>query len=332
MVEQSQDAALIAYKNNILFHQTADRYASSWGHIKPPWYFIVSVVPWAWFPLNFSFPWIIPAWLRRIRRKDARHFVLLVWIGLVLLFFSVSPGKRGIYILPLAPALALAAAPLIPGLIRKRAVQKTARVLTLFLGSLCLLLSCIGAFLQTPLSEKMNEVGVQPWGLLLLIGLLAFASLLWAGREKGIKGLSLFWFVLWLLYGWLAYPLFNPIRSPASLMADIGQRIGPEGELAIVKFREQLLLHADRPVVHFGYHQSSENQEIEAARWLREQPDRWALLPKKNLSRCFVLENAQHLGRRHGIEWFLVNQKNLRNTCYKTNTPVERFSKKSPSG
>jgi len=327
LVAQSQDPGLIAYKNNILWHQTADRYASSWGHIKPFWYFIVAVIPWSWFPLNLSFPWMLPAWRHRIQRQDARQFLLLAWVALVLLFFSLSPGKRGIYILPAAPALALAAAPLIPGLLRKKMLQKTAWALTAGLGGLFFLLSIVGAFFETPLSQKISALGVQPWGLLFVISLLALAASFWTEKTRGVKALSLFLFVLWLTYGWVGYPLFNPIRSPASLMADIGQRIGPEGRLGIVKFKEQLLLHAEGPVVHFGYHQSDENQEIEAARWLREQPERWVLLPDKNLARCFLSEKAADLGRRHGINWYLVNQEALRDACYKTTGPVERFSR-----
>jgi len=327
LVAQRQDPGLTAYQNNILWHQTADRYAASWGHIKPFWYFIIAVVPWAWFPLNLAFPWTVPAWWRRIRRKDSRQLMLLAWVALVLLFFSLSPGKRGIYILPAAPALALATAPLMPGLIRHKALQKAAWVLTSGLGGIFLLLSFIGVFFKTPLSEKLHALGVQPWGLLCLIGLIGTLFSFWSGKNQGVKALSLFFFALWLMYGWVGYPLFNPIRSPAALMADVGRRIGPEGRLAIVRFKEQLLLHADRPVVHFGYHQKSESQEIEAARWLREQSQGWVLLPEKNLSRCFLHEKAAYVGRRHGIDWFLVNRESLRDACYQSPEPVRRFSR-----
>ena len=44
---------LLAYRNNILFRQTAERYANAWGHIKPWHYFLTQAMPLVWFPLPF---------------------------------------------------------------------------------------------------------------------------------------------------------------------------------------------------------------------------------------------------------------------------------------
>ena len=45
-------------------------------------------------------------------------------MGLVVLFFSLSSGKRGVYILPALPAVALASAPYLIELTQRRAVQR----------------------------------------------------------------------------------------------------------------------------------------------------------------------------------------------------------------
>jgi len=45
--------------------------------------------------------------------------VLLGWLALVLLFFSLSSGKRKLYIFPAVPALVLLVAPLVPWLLRR---------------------------------------------------------------------------------------------------------------------------------------------------------------------------------------------------------------------
>ena len=56
---------------------------------------------------------------------------------LVLLFFSFSPGKRDVYILPALPMTVLALAPLLPGLLRRRGVRIAVCALTVLLaGSL----------------------------------------------------------------------------------------------------------------------------------------------------------------------------------------------------
>jgi 4-amino-4-deoxy-L-arabinose transferase-like glycosyltransferase len=45
--------------------------------------------------------------------------VLLGWVALVLLFFSLSSGKRKLYIFPALPGLVLAIAPLLPWLLKR---------------------------------------------------------------------------------------------------------------------------------------------------------------------------------------------------------------------
>ena len=59
----------------------------------------------------FLLPWLAPAWARDLRKRSATTLLLGGWILLVLLFFSLSDGKRSVYIFPAAPALALLAAP-----------------------------------------------------------------------------------------------------------------------------------------------------------------------------------------------------------------------------
>lgn len=114
-------------------------------------------------------------------------------------------------------------------------------------------------------------------------------------------------------------------------MMNVSQRIGPEGELSIVNFKEQLVLHADRPITHFGYHQPDQDEEIEAARWLREKSNRWVILPEENIARCFMEKKAIHIGYRHRRNWFLINQGALGDACLTTNHPVSRFTSKQVS-
>lgn len=109
----------IAYAREILLRQTAGRYAASWDHREPFWYFFTNVIPQYWLPLVLTLPWLVPAWRRQLKKRDGRVLVLLVWVALVVLFFCISPGKRKLYIYPALPALVLAAAPLIPWLLQR---------------------------------------------------------------------------------------------------------------------------------------------------------------------------------------------------------------------
>ena len=107
-----------AYLDDILFRQTARRYSQSWDHHQPPWYFF-GVMLGMWIPPVLALPWAIPAWWRRLKRRDARYLLPLAWWALVLVFFSIPDGKRDVYILPALPMMCLALAPLLPGLLRK---------------------------------------------------------------------------------------------------------------------------------------------------------------------------------------------------------------------
>ncbi|AWY38614.1 phospholipid carrier-dependent glycosyltransferase [Pseudomonas putida] len=109
----------IAYAREILLRQTAGRYAASWHHREPFWYFFTNVIPQYWLPLVLALPWLVPAWRRQLKKRDGRVLVLLGWVALVLLFFCISAGKRKLYIYPALPALVLAAAPLLPWLLKR---------------------------------------------------------------------------------------------------------------------------------------------------------------------------------------------------------------------
>ena len=101
-----------AYLNDILFRQTAGRYAKSWDHPQPPWYHF-EVMAFAWLPTVLALFWAIPAWRRRLRRRDARYLLPLAWWALIILFFSIPHGKRDVYIMPALPMMCLALGPLL---------------------------------------------------------------------------------------------------------------------------------------------------------------------------------------------------------------------------
>ena len=112
-------AAELAYLKEILLRQTASRYANAWDHREPFWYFFSDVIPKYWLPLVLVLPWMLPAWRRQLHKRDGRLLVLLGWVALVVLFFSLSSGKRKLYIFPALPGLVLAIAPLLPWLLRR---------------------------------------------------------------------------------------------------------------------------------------------------------------------------------------------------------------------
>src|SRR5262249_8547924 len=110
------------YMRETIVHQQMERYARTWVH-REPWYqyfpdFMTEFLPWSLF-----FPGaIVLAWqASRVRNspmtgtptdpadlRDPAPFLFpLCWFVAGFVFFSLSPGKRTAYLLPLYPAAAL---------------------------------------------------------------------------------------------------------------------------------------------------------------------------------------------------------------------------------
>ncbi|MFO1507001.1 MAG: glycosyltransferase family 39 protein [Lysobacterales bacterium] len=68
-----------AYVHDILFRQTAERYADSWGHHQPPWYYL-PVIAGGWFPLSLAyFGLLVVSLPRGARHRRPRTAPLTRW-------------------------------------------------------------------------------------------------------------------------------------------------------------------------------------------------------------------------------------------------------------
>jgi 4-amino-4-deoxy-L-arabinose transferase-like glycosyltransferase len=138
-------------------------------------------------------PWLVPAWWRRLHRGDARYLLLLGWIALVLLFFSASAAKRGVYILPATTALALVTAPLISGLWRKTEAQSAAWAATFIIAAVFVGVALAGGVFAPSWGDKLLEgYGIEPWWLFAAVGALGIAYGIIVGRQRALLGLAVF--------------------------------------------------------------------------------------------------------------------------------------------
>jgi 4-amino-4-deoxy-L-arabinose transferase-like glycosyltransferase len=98
------------YLEQIVFKQNVTRYADPWHHFQP-WYYYLTLIPGEFFPWSFLLPTALVVGWKRITEKPARDGFLfcLCWAAVTVLFFSVSPAKRSVYILTMYPAMALMA-------------------------------------------------------------------------------------------------------------------------------------------------------------------------------------------------------------------------------
>ena len=322
------EPALLNYAHELLFKQTGTRYANAWHHIKPFWYYL-QVMATLWLPSCLLLPWLLPAWWRRLRRGDGRQWLLLGWSLLVLIFFSASPGKREVYLLPMLPALSLAAAPLLAGLLRRAGPK---RMLAGWVWLASLLMLALGVLVKSGSSllahnhfaQSMPSAAIQQLGSgVLIIGAGGLALAIWARLRHPGSAAVAFSALLWCVHGLVLMPALDPYSSASAVMQKVAQRIGPDAELGMVAWREQNLLQADRSALDFGFKQTNAVQWQRASAWIAEAPQqRWLLVLKQAMSPCVDPAKVIDIGQANSNQWQLLPGTALRPDCVTPDAPA----------
>lgn len=97
------------YLETMVFKQNVTRYADPWHHYQPFWYYLW-VLPADFYPWFALLPTAIVVGWRRLRtsaRERRGYLFALSWTVVTLVFFSLSPAKRTVYLLQMYPAMAL---------------------------------------------------------------------------------------------------------------------------------------------------------------------------------------------------------------------------------
>ena len=113
-------------------------------------------------PLIALVPWLWPRWRSALRERDTLTAVLLAWVALVLVFFTFSTGKRGVYVLPAVPALAMAAAPWLPELLRAKGTRRVAFGLGTAMVAFAALAAIYFAVDGKAAERIVRDFGIQP--------------------------------------------------------------------------------------------------------------------------------------------------------------------------
>lgn len=319
-----------AYLEEILFRQTAVRYADAWMHRQPAWYFL-EVIAFAWLPLSLALPWLIRPWRDAWRHADARVWLPLAWAGLVLVFFTLSSGKRDVYILPALPAIALAAAPWLAAVAARPWPRRLGLGLYGFVG-LALIGGSVWALTGTPeFAERLvNRRGLDPgfagiWWLTLVTGAILLLVLVGSARRSFLTALLAAQLVLFASYGLAFYPLLDASSSGRQLMHEARDRAGPETTIGLVGWREQMLLQRVGPVVEFGFSVAHPVQWRRGLTWLGQRPDARALLVEEaQLGACVDRSAAVDLGVANRRHWWLVPGRAARDCPGPGTPPAER--------
>ncbi len=220
------------YPHALLFHQSIQRYFEPWHH-KAPFYYYFGVLFTDGLPYSLL---LVPAAFQVVRRRAWKHsaaLLPLVWMGVYLLFFSLSEGKRSVYILPLFPAMALLLAYGIleldtPGGTRIGFEWAFVVLAALFLG-----LGAYG-FAQVPAQYRSVRLPIAAGALLLTAGCLI--ALLLAKRHRTLPGVSVMAvsaLLFMLVTGLPVVRALDHVKAPAALAKELEPVLNQGGRLAV---------------------------------------------------------------------------------------------------
>lgn len=234
---------------NLALKQSFQRYTSAWNNIQPWYYFI-----WR-FPLDFL-PWmpflpVAVAASARYMEKRSRVF-LWTWFAVIFLFFSASTGKRGVYLLPLHPAAAMAVGWLLHRAAREPVAdggpsyRLSVRVGGIIIG---LMFAGLGAVLLSPLPSRAG-FPADARGATLLMGLmcLAFGAAIAAlPPNRSFHAIVAGTGVISLAGVLMLAPYENRRQNITSFAATIAKEVPEGAPLGIVRDRfEDLVFYSHR--------------------------------------------------------------------------------------
>jgi hypothetical protein len=128
---------------------------------------------------------------------------------------------------------------------------------------------------------------------------------------------------MWLLWSFWAYPLLNDSSSAAGVMRKAGAIIGPDAELALVAWKEQNLLLADRRATEFGFVTPWHEQLAAAIRWQEAKPEsRWVFILADAMAPCIEQDKATYVGHANRREWWLFRADAVATVCAGGNVPA----------
>jgi 4-amino-4-deoxy-L-arabinose transferase-like glycosyltransferase len=223
------------YLDQIVFKQNVTRYADPWHHFQP-WYYYLTVIPADFFPWSFLLPTAIVVGWKRFQGAERKGFLFaLAWMVVTVVFFSLSPAKRTVYVLTMYPAMALLVGAALDRLAADWPQGRRWAVWPLgLLAGLALLIT-----VALPLAGRGREEAVPLGGdrfvwqvTLAFLPLLAGAVYAWwqarAGRlPRAAAGLAAGMGALAVLAALFLIPKFDAVKSARGMSRELLVRMRP---------------------------------------------------------------------------------------------------------
>ncbi len=304
-VSGADDAALDRFRAELLINLAGGPSVLDPAQPQVWWYLPVQALI-LWLPLSLMLPWKFSIWRQRMRARDPLIGLLLGYLLLSLGLFSLLPGKHGVQLLVLLPAMALLMAPYLGGLWWRPGVQRLS-VASLWVFSLSAIALGLIGHEEELWAGKLpypSDIPNLLWNFLLSLGVIGLCiSFTLRGRPRAL-GLPTFFFVGWLLLGYWAYPTLNEIRTSERIFVEAEPLLAPQAELATTDWMPQLALFASRPLHAFD--------DVDAAlAWQQDGVERWLLMDAQAQVEVAALRpglewERHELGFRHRIAWVLL--------------------------
>jgi len=224
------------YFNETIMLHTIERFAKGTSKIRPFYHYLYNF-PGDFLPWTFFLPAAIAYGFSGGRSRIKREFLfLLVWFAVIFIFFSISKGKRGLYLLPLFPAVSLMAGKLWDDFISASTGSFREGWLSIPLHIFTGLLLIAGAAIPWVVSTRFSSY--LPYSLPI--------AFLFFGGSIALFILHRFRYraaVFFLIVGIIAseffytlrvaFPLINPYKSARFISQEITSRIQDGERLAI---------------------------------------------------------------------------------------------------
>jgi 4-amino-4-deoxy-L-arabinose transferase-like glycosyltransferase len=241
------------YLKEMLIHQNFSRFVESWDHSQP-WYYYgkyywVLLAPWSWFvPLAIAVP---------DRDPDERRLDLLSWCWIlgIVIFFSMSDGKRAPYILPIAPAVAVLVSGVAQRLFDGRLSRGRAAAALTLCGMFGVLGLAPGLAIPFAVLPDYPELGfgARVLAATLITGGLAVVVGLGVRRRRVVAPAALLAMILslWIVAAIGVLPAANAYKSARPFCNQVLAVIDEDSELrsfAFWKWRGEYSYYLDRTV------------------------------------------------------------------------------------
>lgn len=228
-VAASREAATAAQEAiaSNLFRQTIGRFILGVSKAQWPWFYL-ETLPVDWLPWSLFLPWTIYYIWKRRREGEEMRF-LLCWTVPAFLFFSISIGKRALYLLPLFPAIAILVARSVQDLMDSDRV--TWRRRTGLIWAIALLLLAV-----IPFGMRFSEYG-DAWTPKLLVfsvcaavfGIITLYHWLRTGMNRLHTLVAAHFAGLAIIAAFVVFPVINQFKSarqfcePVRTLAESGE-------------------------------------------------------------------------------------------------------------